>query len=94
VPALQIINLIMGFAMLAWEWPIAFIAGSSIHRSLEARLAALPLFALASIMLYAGTNPAVYYVIAMVAYFFAYSEGEMICKEPWTLPKRERGGKV
>jgi hypothetical protein len=94
VPALQIINLLMGIGMLLWEWPLGALAGSAIHRSLEARLAAMPLLALASILLYQGTNPAVYYVIAMVAYFVAYSEGEVVCKEPWTLPKRERVGRV
>ena len=76
-PILQIINLVMGILLFAWEWPLGFIAGSSIHRSLEARLAVLPLAALASILIYQGTNAAVYYVVAMVVYFWAYSEGEV-----------------
>lgn len=76
-PILQIINLVMGFMMLAWEYPLGFIAGSSIHRSLEARLAALPLFALASVLTYQGANAGLYYVVAMLVYFWAYSEGEV-----------------
>ncbi|KAK8089798.1 pro41 protein [Apiospora hydei] len=92
VPVLQIINLVLGFVMLAWEWPIGFLAGSSIHRSLEARLAALPLFALCALLIYQGTNAGVYYLVAMVIYFWAYSEGEIICAKPWTLPQRNRGG--
>ena len=76
-PILQIINLVMGILLFAWEWPLGFIAGSSIHRSLEARLAVLPLAALASILIYQGTNAALYYVVAMVVYFWAYSEGEV-----------------
>ncbi|EGS18791.1 uncharacterized protein CTHT_0054010 [Thermochaetoides thermophila DSM 1495] len=93
IPVLQIINLIMGLLLLAWEWPLSFIAGSSIHRSLEARLAFLPLAALASSLLYQGANAAIYYVIGMAVYFWAYSEGEMICAKPWTLPQRApRGG--
>lgn len=63
--------------MLAWEWPLGLLAGSAIHRSLEARLAALPLTALAAILLYQGTNSGLYYLIAMVVYFWAYSEGEV-----------------
>ncbi|KAI2629827.1 hypothetical protein GGR54DRAFT_281042 [Hypoxylon sp. NC1633] len=88
VPALQIINLILGLWIFAWEWPLGLIAGSSVHRSLEARLASFPLASLASVLLYQGTNPAIYYLVAMVVYFWAYSEGEIIAKEPWTLPKR------
>lgn len=92
VPALQTINLLMGIFMMAWEWPLGFLAGSSLHRSLEARLAALPLMALASILLYQATNSAIYYVVAMIVYFWAYSEGEIVCAKPWTLPQRGRPG--
>ncbi|RYO87668.1 hypothetical protein DL766_001346 [Monosporascus sp. MC13-8B] len=95
VPALQTVNLIMGIAMLAWDWPLPWIAGTSIHRSLEARLAVLPLVALASVLLYQATNAGIYYMVAMVVYFWAYSEGELVCAKPWTLPQRNRGsGKV
>ncbi|KAK6078130.1 pro41 protein [Seiridium cupressi] len=90
-PILQIINLVMGLWVVAWEYPLTFIAGTGIHRSLEARLAAMPLFALAAILTYQGTNAGLYYLIAMVIYFWAYSEGEMICAKPWTLP--QRGGR-
>ncbi|KAH8675983.1 hypothetical protein BX600DRAFT_432520 [Xylariales sp. PMI_506] len=92
-PILQVINLVMGIVMLAWEWPLGFLAGSSMHRSLEARLAVIPLFALAALLLYQGTNAGLYYLIAMVVYFWGYSEGEIICAKPWTLPQRGgRGG--
>lgn len=77
VPALQTINLIMGLWMLAWDWPLPWLAGTSVHRSIEARLAVLPLVGLASVMLYQGTNPAIYYIVAMVVYYWAYSEGEV-----------------
>lgn len=76
-PILQIINLVMGLWMVAWEYPLVFVGGTGLHRSLEARLAALPLFALAAILTYQGTNAGLYYLIAMVIYFWAYSEGEV-----------------
>lgn len=63
--------------MLAWEWPLCWLAGSNIHRSLEARLALLPLMSLASVLLYQATNSAIYYLVAMAVYFWAYSEGEV-----------------
>ncbi|KAI7788921.1 pro41 protein [Diaporthe eres] len=75
-PTLQIINLVMGIWVMAWEWPLSFIAGTAIHRSLEARLAFLPLAALAAVLTYQGTNAALYYLVAMVVEFWAFSEGE------------------
>ncbi|RDW78178.1 hypothetical protein BP5796_06030 [Coleophoma crateriformis] len=94
IPILQVINLVFGIFMLAWEWPLAFMAGSSLHRSIAARLVFLPLTGLAAALLYQGTNPAIYYTIAMGVYFWAYSDGEIICETPWSLPKRERPGKA
>jgi len=91
VPVLQIINLLFGIILLAWEWPLGFLAGSSIHRSLEARLAFLPLTALAAALIYQGTNAAIYELIGLGVYFWAYSEGEIICAKPWTLPQRGGG---
>lgn len=77
VPVLQIINLLFGLFMLAWEWPLGFLAGSSFHRSIEARLALLPLMALPAALLYQGSDPAGYYIVAMMVYFWAFSEGEV-----------------
>ncbi|KAK7619063.1 hypothetical protein IWX50DRAFT_641846 [Phyllosticta citricarpa] len=36
VPALQIINLLLGLLGFAWEWPLSLLAGSALHRSMEA----------------------------------------------------------
>jgi len=91
IPVLQTLNLFFGLILLAWEWPVSFIAGTSIHRSLEARLAFLPLTALAAALTYQGVNAAIYQVIGLGVYFWAYSEGEIICAKPWTLP--QRGGR-
>ena len=65
-----------------------------MHRSIEARLAIYPISALAALLLYQGTNAGLYYLIGMGVYFWAYSEGEVVCPEPWALPKRAgaRGG--
>lgn len=84
---LQIINLVCGLGMFALEWPLSFIAGSAIHRSLEVRLAILPLTALSAILLYQATNAGLYYLIGMVVYFTAYSEGEVSITGPTPTPK-------
>ncbi|KAF2470959.1 uncharacterized protein BDR25DRAFT_286288 [Lindgomyces ingoldianus] len=88
IPALQIINLLLGICGVCYEWPLTFIAGTAVHRSIEARLIIYPLSALAAVLLYQGTNAALYYIIGMGVYFWAYSESETVCPEPWTLPKR------
>jgi hypothetical protein len=77
IPALQIINIIMGLVGLAWEWPVGFLAGSGLHRSIEARLVIYPISALVALLIYQGTNAGLYYIIGMMAYFWAYSEGEV-----------------
>jgi len=88
VPILQIVNLLLGIVALAWEWPLPLLAGTGLHRSIEARLVLYPLCALCALLIYQGTNSGLYYLIGMGAYFWAYSEGEIVCPEPWTLPKR------
>jgi len=93
-PVLQIINLIFGLFVLAWEWPLGFLAGSSLHRSIEARLVFFPLTGLTCALMYQTTNPAIYYMIGMAVYFWGYSEGEIVVAKPWCLPPRNRPGKV
>ncbi|EME83385.1 uncharacterized protein MYCFIDRAFT_88161 [Pseudocercospora fijiensis CIRAD86] len=88
VPILQIINLVVGIITLIYEWPVKFVAGSPIHRSLEVRLMWLPFASMSAILMYQSTNPALYYFVATIVYFWAYSEGEVICAVPWTLPRR------
>ncbi|RAH74835.1 mismatch-specific DNA-glycosylase [Aspergillus aculeatinus CBS 121060] len=76
IPILQILNLLMGLIGIAWEWPLKYVAGSIPHRSIEFRLILYPLSALLAMLLYQGTDPAIYYLIGIGVYFWAYSEGE------------------
>ncbi|KAI4092665.1 MAG: hypothetical protein LQ344_003333 [Seirophora lacunosa] len=96
VPILQCINLLLGLLALAWEWPLPLLsfASTAMHRSIEARLAVYPLASLSALLLYQGTNPGIYYLVGMGVYFWAYSEGEVVCPEPWALPRRTRVGRV
>ncbi len=87
VPVLQVLNLLFGILGLVWEWPLKFLAGTTIHRSIEARLALYPLSALMAILLYQATNPAIYYLVGVGVYFWAYCEGE-VCTYPILLPDR------
>lgn len=94
VPILQIINLVFGLVTLAWEWPLKPLAGTIAHRSIALRLLLYPLGVVTCALMYQSFDPAVYYFIGIVAYFWAYSEGEIVCPQPWTLPKRPGRGKV
>ncbi|KAL9021941.1 MAG: hypothetical protein Q9185_000812 [Variospora sp. 1 TL-2023] len=96
IPVLQSINLVLGILAFAWEWPVPLLsfAKTAMHRSIEARLAVYPLASLSALLLYQGTNPGIYYMIGMGVYFWAYSEGEVVCPEPWALPRRRRAGTV
>ncbi|EUC45828.1 hypothetical protein COCMIDRAFT_94542 [Bipolaris oryzae ATCC 44560] len=88
IPVLQVLNVVLGVIGLAWEWPLPLLAGTGLHRSIEARLIVYPISALCALLIYQGTNSGLYYIVGMFAYFWAYSEGEIVCPEPWTLPKR------
>jgi hypothetical protein len=77
IPILQTINLVLGIITLAYEWPLKFVAGTAIHQSLEVRMVWLPFVSLSSVMLYQATNPALYYLIGLTVYCWAYTEGEV-----------------
>ena len=77
VPILQVINVIVALICLAYEWPLRWVAGTQLHRSLVARLLWLPLATLSAVLLYQTTNAALYYLIGCGVYFWAYSEGEV-----------------
>lgn len=67
----------MGLLGIAWEWPLNLLAGTLPHRSIEVRLVMYPLSALLAALLYQGTDPAIYYLIGIAVYFWAYTEGEV-----------------
>jgi hypothetical protein len=77
IPVLQILNVVFGIFGLALEWPLKPLAGTMVHRSIELRLAAFPVSALLAVLLYQGTNSALYYLLGIIIYFWAYSEGEV-----------------
>jgi hypothetical protein len=77
VPVLQIVNLVLGILVLAWEWPLPFIAGSMMHRSIHARLIMYSICASISISLYQSHNSILYYGLAICGYASALSDNEV-----------------
>jgi hypothetical protein len=79
IPALQIINLVSAIFVICWEWPLKPLASAlpAVHRSIEARLVVYPLLSLAAILMYQSTNAAIYYLISVGVYFWAFCQGEV-----------------
>jgi hypothetical protein len=79
VPFLQVINLFLAVLVLLWEWPVQIIASSSIQQSLLCRLVFLPLVSVISCLIYQGGDVAIYYIISVIVYWWAYANGERVC---------------
>jgi hypothetical protein len=86
IPILQIINLLFGILILAWEWPVKQLATTALHRSFEARLMLFPLSALAAVLMYQSTNAALYYLVGEGVYMWAFCEGEVSMLTPHMKP--------
>jgi len=90
IPILQTINLLLALITLAYEYPLKYVAGTALHKSIEARMLWLPLCCLASVLLYQGTNAGLYYLMGCGVYFWAFAEGEVsvLLLERWFRQRR------
>ena len=86
--------MLSGLLIVCFEYPLPLIAGTAIHRSIEFRLALYPAVGILAALLYQATEAAGFYVIGIAVWFWAYTEGEIVCKVPWTLPKKGRRGEA
>ena len=77
-PILPVINLALSLLVLAWEWPLKFLAGTILHKSIKAKLIALPFPILAAALIYQGTDPAIYYLVGIGIDFWAAKRGEAV----------------
>ena len=78
LPILQIFNVIAGIFGLCWEYPLPFlIPNTALHRSITARLTIYPISIVLAALIYQGTNAAIYYIVGLIVYFWAHTEGEV-----------------
>lgn len=81
VPYLQIVEVVLALLILAFEWPLSIItkwpAVQKVHASIELRLTIYPGAALLIALLYQGSDPALYFLIASGLWFWAYIDGEV-----------------
>jgi hypothetical protein len=78
IPIIQIINLITGLFLLAYEWPLPFFSGTAFHRAFALRFALYPIISAMAFLQYQCTDPSFYLLIGTAVYIQAWSEGEVI----------------
>ncbi|KZT41512.1 hypothetical protein SISSUDRAFT_1000750 [Sistotremastrum suecicum HHB10207 ss-3] len=84
-PIIQIMVIIVSLITLMVELPAPFIKGTSIYRSWTLRIVLLIFQAFLGVLLYQGTNGALYSLIAAYGYTMAQMKGE-------TMPEPKKGG--
>jgi len=89
VPALQIVAMLLGFFILAVEWPLPLLKKTAIYRNLVVRLVLLFFQTFLTILFYQGTNAALWSLIAFGCYARAVAVGEKMAE---AVGNRGKGG--
>lgn len=89
MPVIPIFAMLMGFVLLAIEFPLPFIKGTAVHRSIVLRMVLLFFQAFFTILFYQGTNAGIYSLVALGCYTRATLLGE---KMEEAKANRGRGG--
>jgi len=77
-PVIQIFAMIVGLIIIALEYPLPFIKGRAIHRSIILRIVMLVFQTSLCILFYQGTNAAIWSLIAAGCYTRAQVLGEVM----------------
>jgi vacuolar-type H+-ATPase subunit I/STV1 len=88
VPLVQIMAMLLGFGLLALEWPLPILKSTSIYRSLVIRVILLSFQTFLGVLFYQGTNAALWSLIAIFCYTRAIALGESMAEA------KENRGKV
>lgn len=76
-PFLQTTNILLGLAVVCFEWPLTYLTGTTVHRNILPRILFFPICSFAALLMYQSFDAAVYYLIGTGAYIWALSEGEV-----------------
>jgi len=80
IPLLQIMAMVLGFFILALEWPLPLMRKLPIYRNLVVRIVLLLFQAFITILFYQGTNAAIWSLIAVGCYTRAVAKGETMAE--------------
>jgi len=78
VPVIQIIAILLGIVILAFEYPVPFMKSTAASRSLVLRVVLLVFQTFFAIMFYQGTNGAIWSLVAIFGYTRAIMLGEVM----------------
>jgi vacuolar-type H+-ATPase subunit I/STV1 len=76
IPLIQVAAMLLGFTLLALEWPLPLLKSTSIYRSFVARIVLLLFQTFLGVLFYQGTNAALWSLIAIFCYTRALTLGE------------------
>jgi len=91
LPIIQVFAILIGLFMIALEFPLPQLKALSIHRSLILRTVMLVMQASLTILLYQGTNAALWSLIAAGCYVRAQLKDEKMAEAK---DNRGRGGRA
>ncbi|KIL65912.1 hypothetical protein M378DRAFT_445342 [Amanita muscaria Koide BX008] len=80
-PIIQSVAILLGFWIIALEFPFLPLGSSRIYRSLALRIVLLVFQVALNILYYQGTNAAIWSLIAAVCYARAVALGEKMAQE-------------
>ncbi|KAG0698135.1 hypothetical protein DFH29DRAFT_113520 [Suillus ampliporus] len=80
LPIVQIVTMVLGFTMIALEYPLPILKGTAIHRSIALRVVLLTMQASAAVLFYQGTNAALWSLIAVMFYIRALTLREKMAE--------------
>jgi len=80
IPLVQIMAMILGFVLLAVEWPLPLLKRTSIYRSLVVRVMLLFFQTFLGVLYYQGTNAALWSLIAIFCYTRAIAKEETMAE--------------
>jgi hypothetical protein len=77
-PVIQSLSIVLAVMIIALEYPLPFLKGTMMHRSIVRRIPLLLMQAFLAILYYQGTNGAIWSLLAAGAYTRAVAHGEQM----------------
>lgn len=75
-PVIQVISILLAGFIIALEFPVPYLKGTKLHRTIALRIPLLIVQAFLAVMFYQGTNGAIWSLIAAGCYARAVMLGE------------------
>lgn len=77
VPYLQTLNILGSVLVVIFEWPLNIVRKTNVYRSFVIRFLVLPIIATMALFLHQGTDSAIFYLIGIGVYIYAWKSGKV-----------------